>query len=34
MWVLTSEDLETQTIKVKTYGFIPIIPSFSYTIIF
>lgn len=34
MWVLTSEDLETQTIKVKTYGFIPIVPSFSYTIIF
>ena len=34
MWTKVNENPETGAFKVKTYGFIPIIPSFSYSIIF
>lgn len=34
LWMQAKDDPDTQAIKVKTYGYIPIIPSFSYTIKF
>ena len=34
LWVQAKDDHDTRAIKVKTYGYIPIIPSFSYTIKF
>lgn len=34
LWVQAKDDPDTRAIKVKTYGYIPIIPSFSYTIKF
>ncbi len=34
LWVQAKDDPDTRAIKVKTYGYIPIVPSFSYTIMF